>query len=98
MLCWGVIQGQLGVTFIHYMAEVKAGLVLELPPEAEQLDLKPGDKVPVQLTFSDLRADLHEKGHVSVMGKYAFISCGSDEFAVKKRDEIKREDPARWTY
>ena len=34
---------------LHYTAEVKAGLLLELPIEAEQLHLRPGDKVHIQL-------------------------------------------------
>ncbi|MCW3097083.1 MAG: hypothetical protein JWL77_2701 [Chthonomonadaceae bacterium] len=34
---------------IHYVAEVKAGLLLALPTEAEELHLKPGDKVHIQL-------------------------------------------------
>ena len=34
---------------LHYTAEVKAGLLLELPTEAEVLHLKPGDKIEVQL-------------------------------------------------
>lgn len=37
------------MTMIHYMAEVKAGLLLALPTEAEELHLKPGDKVHIQL-------------------------------------------------
>ena len=37
------------MTMIHYTAEVKAGLLLALPTEAEELHLKPGDKVHIQL-------------------------------------------------
>jgi hypothetical protein len=37
------------MTMIHYTAEVKAGLLLALPAEAEELHLKPGDKVHIQL-------------------------------------------------
>ena len=37
------------MTLVHYMAEVKNGLLLELPAEAHTLHLKPGDKVQVQL-------------------------------------------------
>ena len=37
------------MTMIHYTAEVKAGLLMALPTEAEELHLKPGDKVNIQL-------------------------------------------------
>lgn len=40
---------------LHYTAEVKSGLLLELPIEAEELHLKPGDKIEVQLDLSDAR-------------------------------------------
>jgi len=44
------------MTLLHYTAEVKNGLLLELPSEAEQLHLRPGDKVhihfdPIQETL-----------------------------------------------
>ena len=37
------------MTMMHYTAEVKAGLLLELPTEAEELHLKPGEKVHIHL-------------------------------------------------
>ncbi|MCW3055314.1 MAG: hypothetical protein JWN14_4484 [Chthonomonadales bacterium] len=37
------------MTMIQYTAEVKAGLLLALPTDAEELHLKPGDKVHIQL-------------------------------------------------
>jgi hypothetical protein len=37
------------MTLVQYTAEVRDGLILELPTEAEELHLKPGDKVQVQL-------------------------------------------------
>lgn len=37
------------MTLVHYTAEVKSGLLLELPTEAQALHLKPGDMVEVQL-------------------------------------------------
>ena len=36
------------MTLVHYTVEVKSGLLLELPPEAQALHLKPGDKIQVQ--------------------------------------------------
>jgi hypothetical protein len=37
------------MTMIHYTVEVKAGLLLALPKEAEELQLKPGDKLQIHL-------------------------------------------------
>ena len=34
---------------MHYTARVRSGLLLELPGEAEQLHLNPGERVQVQL-------------------------------------------------
>ena len=37
------------MTSVQYTVEVKERLLLELPPEAEELHLKPGEKVHIQL-------------------------------------------------
>lgn len=37
------------MTMMQYTAEVRSGLLLALPAEAEELHLKPGDKVHIQL-------------------------------------------------
>ena len=37
------------MTLVHYTAEVKSGLLLELPAEAHTLHLQPGDKIQVQI-------------------------------------------------
>ncbi|MGO8671486.1 MAG: hypothetical protein ACLQVD_09015 [Capsulimonadaceae bacterium] len=37
------------MALLHYTAEVKDSLLLALPIEAEQLHLRPGDKVHIQL-------------------------------------------------
>lgn len=37
------------MALVHYIAEVKSGLLLELPAEAQELHLNPGDKIAVQL-------------------------------------------------
>ncbi len=41
------------MTMAHYTAKVKHGLLLELPTEALNLHLKPGDEVEVNLLLSD---------------------------------------------
>lgn len=38
---------------LHYTAEVRAGLLLELPEEAKELRLKPGDRVDIQLDLPE---------------------------------------------
>jgi hypothetical protein len=35
------------MTLVHYTADVKSGLLLELPVEAQALHLKPDDKIQV---------------------------------------------------
>jgi protein involved in polysaccharide export with SLBB domain len=40
------------MTSVHYTAEVKSDLLLELPAEAQALHLKPGDKIQVQFDAS----------------------------------------------
>ena len=37
------------MTVVHYTAEVKSDLILQLPDEAQALHLKPGDRIQVQL-------------------------------------------------
>lgn len=37
------------MALVHYTAEVKSGRLLELPTEAEELHLKPGDRIEVHL-------------------------------------------------
>lgn len=44
------------MTLVHFTAEVKGDLLLELPAEAQDLHLKPGDKIQVHLD-----ADLETK-------------------------------------
>lgn len=44
------------MTLVHYTAEVKSGLLLELPIEAQILHLKPGDKIQVQLNAEQEQA------------------------------------------
>jgi hypothetical protein len=40
------------MALLHYTARVKDGLILELPGEAEQLHLKPGDRIDIQINQS----------------------------------------------
>jgi hypothetical protein len=86
------------VAQLQYTAEVKAGLLLELPEEAHKLHLQPGDKVRVQLypehqETAEIASNKAKR--LSALGKYAFVAGGSEEFAKEKQIEIEREDRAR---
>ncbi len=48
------------MTMVHYVAEVKSSLLLELPAEANTLHLKPGDKIQVQLNAEQPTASQKE--------------------------------------
>lgn len=79
-----------------YTAEVKDGLLLELPIEAGELHLKPGDKVTVKLDeVEPILPVSHGRKRPSALGKYAFVLGGSEEFAREKQAEIDREDRER---
>ena len=80
---------------LQYTAEVKSGLLLELPKEAENLHLQPGDKVQVQLNqgFRELIEIVPDnRKRISALGKYAFVPGGSDDFAKEKQIELQLED------
>lgn len=92
------------MTLVHYTAEVKSGLLLELPTEAEELHLKPGDKVEVRLVSpaESQKAETRNKPtarpeasrRVSALGKYAGV-LSSEEFMRRKQEEIDLEDRPR---
>ena len=82
----------------QYIAEVKSGLLLELPQEAGELHLKPGDRVRIQVQREqrEIAEVLANEGkRFSALGRYAFVAGGSEEFARAKHAEIEREDRAR---
>ena len=87
------------MTLFHYTAEVKEGLLLELPVEAEALHLAPGDKVRVQLIPAFEKKAQERKTpesagiprRVSAMGKYAGV-ISSEDFLRRKHEETLLED------
>ena len=86
------------MALLQYTAEVKAGFLLELPKEAQELHLQPGDKVQVQLHWEhqETAEIAPNKGkRLSALGKYAFVAGGSEAFAKEKQVEIESEDRAR---
>ena len=89
----------------HYVATAKESLVLELPQEAQALGIKPGTRVNITVETDLMEAlenqtppeetKVKNRKRPSVLGKYAFVAGGSEEFAAEKQVEIKREDRPR---
>jgi len=92
------------MTLIQYTAEVKSGLLLELPSKAEELHLKPGDKVEVRLVppAESQKADKKDRSTVAPeadakpkqlrgRGMLAGI-LSSEDFMRRKREDIALED------
>ena len=94
------------MALVQYTAEVRGGLLLELPVEAEELQLKPGDKIQVRLNRKDevspnVRSEMNggaRAGRVKVAqkklsgrGMLAGI-LRSEDFMRRKHEETERED------
>ena len=85
---------------LGYTAEVKSGLLLELPTEARELHLKPGDKVRIRLDReidapSQVNsAELSERKPKILRGLGAFKGKlgGTEALFQEKQAEIKREE------
>jgi len=92
------------MALVQYIAEVKDGLLLELPTEAEELHLKPGDKVEVRLVppVERQKTDKNNKPvakpeaagkpkQLRGRGMLAGI-LSSEEFMRRKQEDIELED------
>jgi hypothetical protein len=88
------------MALIQYTVEVKDGLLLELPSEAEELHLRPGDKLQIQLNREldpveqndeEIRSSIAPEKRVSALGKYAGL-LSSEEFLRRKHEETILED------
>jgi hypothetical protein len=85
---------------LNYMAEVKAGLLLELPTEAKELHLKPGDMVHVRLDHVVDAASQDNPGQESKyepkvlrgMGAFKGKLGGTEALFQEKRAEFEREE------
>ncbi len=95
------------MALVQYTAEVKSGLLLELPTEAEELHLKPGDKVKVQLVPPAKSQEPHGESNSTARpetatkpkqlrgrGMLAGV-LSSEEFMRRKQEEIDLEDRLR---
>ena len=77
----------------EYTAEVKGGLLLELPMEAEELHLKPGDKITVRLedaaeTLPAANQPKQLRGLGAFKGKFG----GTEALFQAKQEDIQREE------
>ena len=94
------------MTMIHYTAKVKSSLLLELPTQAEELHLKPGDKVEVRLAppaesqkvdkknRSTVKLEAMKPKQLQGRGMLAAI-LSSEDFMRRKQEEIALEDRPR---
>ena len=78
------------MSLVHYTAEVKSGLLLELPAEAHTLHLKPGDKVQVQIDAEQEQAAapapvLDEKAKAAIALLDSWIAEGMNADPETKR-------------
>ena len=86
------------MTSVLYIAEVKGGLLLELPTEAEELHLKPGDKVTVKLDLAvekapqtTSREETTKPKQLRGRGMLAGV-LSSEDFMRRKHEETILED------
>jgi hypothetical protein len=88
------------MALVQYTAEVKSGLLLELPTEAEELHLKPGDKIEVRLVppMESQKAGKQKKPQAQAKpkqlrgrGMLAGI-LSSEDFMRRKQEDIALED------
>lgn len=78
---------------LHYTAEVKDGLLLALPMEAEQLHLRPGDKVHIQLDqpVQVTPASKANEGMIAVLREIAERQKGRRHTDGSATDDLLRE-------
>jgi hypothetical protein len=81
---------------IQYTAKVKAGLLLELPAEAEGLHLRPGDKVQVLLDHDreDAQPVQPNEGMLAALQEIAERQKGRRQTDGSETDRMLREGRA----
>jgi hypothetical protein len=75
----------------HYTAEVKSGLLLALPIEAEELHLKPGDKVDVQLEMPMVVSEIPDKDPTIALLESWIAQAPTDPAAIREAEDDLRE-------
>jgi hypothetical protein len=78
---------------VQYTAKVKEGLLLELPQEAQELHLKPGDQVQVQLdrTGAEARQGVPNEGMLAALREIAARQHGRRHTDGSETDRMLRE-------
>src|SRR2546430_602019 len=100
------------MALIQYTAQVREELLLELPVEAEELHLKPGEKVQVRLDreiepLPHVQVEKNGggaepsgvKGAKKKLGGLGMLEgiLNSEEFMRRKHEETEREDRTIWS-
>jgi hypothetical protein len=79
------------MTMVHYTAKVKSGLLLELPTEARELHLKPGDEVEVQLERTRTNGVKAEDDPTIALLESWIAEAPTDPEAIREAEEDLRE-------
>lgn len=82
------------MTLVHYVAEVKSGLLLEWPAEAQAIHLQPGDKIHVQLESNQdpIRADAKPVIDAENAAAIALLESWREKDATDAPEEIRRAE------
>ena len=75
----------------HYTAEVKGRLLLELPPEAEELHLNPGDSIEVEIGLHTAQAAVHDPDPTIALLELWIAQAPTDPEAIREADDDIRE-------
>ena len=79
------------MALVHYLAEVKNGLLLELPAAAKELHLKPGDKVDIQVETPRSAPLTVENDPTIALLESWIATAPTDPEAVREAEEDLRE-------
>ncbi len=79
------------MAIVHYTAEVKPGLLLALPEEAQQLHLRPGDKINVQFDLPVMLAPEVEEDPTIALLEQWIAEAPTDPEAIREAEEDLRE-------
>ncbi len=88
------------MTLLHYTATVREGRLLELPEEAQQLHLEPGQEIQIQLDQS-AKSNTGKKPNqagLAVLRRIAEMKKGMPESDPSQTDRIIREGRAGAMY
>ena len=76
---------------LHYTAEVRSGLLLKLPAEAEELQMKPGDTVEIQLELLASPVRAPDQDPTIALLESWIAKAPTNPEAIREADEDLRE-------